>query len=91
LTAASPISYADQADPPALFVHGAADGLVPVSQSQDMAARLRAAGGKAELLVIEGVDHGLVGPSPADTRRALRQGLEATWAFLDAHLLAQAR
>lgn len=91
LAAASPITFVDKNDPPALFVHGSADRLVPVSQSQVMAEHLRASGGKVELLVIDGVDHGLVGPIPPDTRRALHQALEATWTFLDRHLLAPAR
>lgn len=91
LQQASPVSFVDGHDPPVLLVHGATDTAVAPSQSEGMAAALREAGVDVELLLIDRAGHGLVGPSPADTRRALRQGLEATWAFLDAHLLAQAR
>lgn len=45
--------------PPFLLVHGDRDRLVPVSQSRQFLARLRAAGAQADILVVEGADHGL--------------------------------
>lgn len=41
---ASPVSWLDENDPPTLILHGTADRLVPVSQSDDLKARLDALG-----------------------------------------------
>ena len=40
--AASPSSYVDANDPPTLLLHGEADAVVPVAQSRDMEARMKA-------------------------------------------------
>ena len=42
---------------PFLFIHGDADPLVPLQQSQKMVAALKAAGGSAELIVKKGGGH----------------------------------
>ena len=42
---------------PFLFIHGDADPLVPLQQSQKMVAALKAAGGSAELIVKQGGGH----------------------------------
>lgn len=42
---------------PLVLVHGAGDAIVPVSHSTDLAARERAAGGRAEATVVEGAGH----------------------------------
>lgn len=55
----SPLFFASSDDPPTLLIHGSADVLVPLSQSQSMFSALQANGVVAELLVIEGADHGL--------------------------------
>jgi acetyl esterase/lipase len=59
--AASPITRADPDSPPTLLLHGAADGIVPVDQSRRYARRLREAGARVELLVLEGVGHNFGG------------------------------
>ena len=58
--AALRISPARQVKPPVvpfLFIHGDADPLVPLQQSQRMVAALKAAGGSAELIVKKGGGH----------------------------------
>jgi acetyl esterase/lipase len=73
---ASPIAYARKGAPPFLFVHGALDPVVPPSHSQDMAEKLRAAGGGARVVLLEGEGHGLRGEK-------LRVGLTEMMAFFD--------
>jgi acetyl esterase/lipase len=55
----SPIDFVSADDPPVLLVHGNADELVPISNSERMHAALQAAGVKSEFIVIEGAPHGL--------------------------------
>ncbi|MFI6762843.1 alpha/beta hydrolase fold domain-containing protein [Micromonospora sp. NPDC050417] len=62
---ASPISYVSPAAPPMLLIHGNRDLVVPVGQSEELAAALRAAGAHVELSVIDGADHCFVGVSVA--------------------------
>ena len=59
--AASPISYVHAGAPPAQIHHGNADTLVPYAQSVEFADALRAAGGKVELITVEGTDHFWIG------------------------------
>lgn len=56
--AASPASWIDDADPPVLTIHGAADQIVPVSQSQLLDTELEDAGVEHTLIVIPGAPHG---------------------------------
>lgn len=53
----SPARLVKPPTPPFLFIHGDADPLVPLQQSQKMAAALKAAGGSAELIVKKGGGH----------------------------------
>ncbi|MCY0926859.1 alpha/beta hydrolase [Streptomyces sp. H27-H1] len=80
--AASPVTYAvEGADPPPfLLVHGTRDGLVPYSQSEQLAAALTKAGGEVTLTPVEGADHIFLG-SP-DIGRIVADSV----AFLTAHL-----
>lgn len=55
---ASPITYAGKNAPPFLFVHGTADDIVPVQQSEEMVKRLREAGVSARLITVQGEGHG---------------------------------
>jgi acetyl esterase/lipase len=55
--AASPISYVTPEAPPFLLVHGAADAVVPYSQSELLEAALTEAGVPVRLIRIEGADH----------------------------------
>ncbi len=52
--AASPIDHVAPGDPPMLLVHGLEDPLIPVSQSETMAAALTAAGVRNELVLVPG-------------------------------------
>ena len=56
---ASPVDYVVAGDPPVLMVHGDADKLVPLAQSQVFAAALTKAGVPNQLLVIHNGGHGL--------------------------------
>jgi acetyl esterase/lipase len=55
---ASPIRYVHKNAPPFLFLHGSDDAIVPAEQSQEMAARLREAGGSARVEIVPGEGHG---------------------------------
>jgi len=59
--AASPVSYVHPAAPPFLCMHGTADGLVPYSQSEQLAGALRAQNVRCDLYPVEGADHVFVG------------------------------
>ena len=54
---ASPISYVHAAAPPIQIHHGTVDTQVPCAQSTEFVDALRAAGGSADLILIEGSDH----------------------------------
>lgn len=55
--ALSPIRQIGEAPPPCLLIHGDADPLVPLSQSQALLDALKRAGGEAELIVKPGGGH----------------------------------
>ncbi|MEU8179326.1 alpha/beta hydrolase [Micromonospora sp. NPDC049044] len=59
--AASPIAYVTGQAPPILLVHGDQDLVVPVGQSEELAAALAAAGAEVELSVVPGADHCFAG------------------------------
>ena len=52
--AASPVTYVDRNDPPMLILHGTADKIVLVEQSELLAEALQKAGVEHELVVIDG-------------------------------------
>lgn len=54
---ASAVSHISQDDPPFLILHGTKDALVPVEQSELLAAALKQGKIPAELLIIEGAPH----------------------------------
>lgn len=56
-TIASPITHVSSTSPPFLFLHGNSDLVVPVEQSRDMQAALRAVGVDARLLEIANGGH----------------------------------
>jgi dipeptidyl aminopeptidase/acylaminoacyl peptidase len=56
--ARSPITVADRIRAPLLLLHGSADEVVAVEQSQAVADRVRAAGGTVERHVYDGEGHG---------------------------------
>jgi acetyl esterase/lipase len=55
---ASPLAYAGKNAPPFLFVHGTADDIVPIQQSEAMVKKLRQAGVSARLIEVVGEGHG---------------------------------
>ncbi len=55
---ANPITYASAADPPFLILHGDADPLVPVNQSDALHKALQEAGVSSEYHVVKGGTHG---------------------------------
>jgi acetyl esterase/lipase len=56
---ASPLLYPCRGAPPFLFLHGSEDRVVPLRHSEELAAKLREAGGSARVLPLEGEGHGL--------------------------------
>lgn len=59
---ASPITMVTSSAPPFLIVHGARDGVVPISQSKTFAKRLDDAGAEVELYIVPAARHGFIGP-----------------------------
>jgi acetyl esterase/lipase len=74
---ASPMTYVDETDAPHLFLHGTADGLVPIRQSVDMMKALEKVGVRAELYAAEGEGHGFFnkGPQYEKTLKRMEQFL----------------
>lgn len=62
LTTASPMTYVSAGDPPFMIVQGTADQVVPVSQSEHLADRLRSAGVLTDLVLVDRGRHGLGTP-----------------------------
>ncbi|MEB2334969.1 MAG: alpha/beta hydrolase [Anaerolineaceae bacterium] len=58
LALASPVTYVSADDPPFLILHGEKDPLVPISQSEELLAKLQAAGVPAELVRVANAAHG---------------------------------
>jgi len=74
----SPIDYVSADDPPTLLVHGDADELVPIANSERMHAALQEAGVKSELMVVPGAPHGLfTGQDAVKVGDALRGWFDA--------------
>jgi acetyl esterase/lipase len=59
--AISPVTHVSSDDPPTLIIHGEADKLVPIQQSEIMMEKLRAAGVPCELVRRKGFGHGWTG------------------------------
>jgi acetyl esterase/lipase len=82
----SPILFVDANDPPALLIHGTKDSLVPHSQTERMANKIRAVGGQVETSYIDGVGHGWVSDNFNTMEDASRKALKSTFDFFDKHL-----
>jgi len=81
---ASPVTFVDPKDPPFLLVHGDVDRTVPVTQSREMMAKLKAAGVQADYQELAGYDHSFIGMTPEATRAGHLRALQATFDFFDA-------
>lgn len=86
IAAVSPVTYLDRNDPPSLLVHGEEDKTVPVSQSRELEARMKAAGVPVSTVYIPAVDHSFIGQTPADTRAATLRAVNASFDFLHREL-----
>lgn len=73
---ASPLQRTITQPPPFLLVHGTADKVVPVQQVYDLGSKVKQAGGKARLLLLEGEGHTWQGTS-------LLRSIDQTLTFLD--------
>jgi acetyl esterase/lipase len=79
--AVSPASYIDAKDPPFLLIHGEKDAVVPVAQSRDAEAAMKAAGMSVEAIYIAGADHSWISTTPSETRAATLKATNATFDF----------
>jgi len=76
---ASPIGYARGDMAVVLMIHGTADPLVPIKQSEDMERRLKAAKGQVELLPIKDGGHILTGDAEKEADAAAVKFLNETF------------
>lgn len=84
----SPVYFVKAGDPPMLLVHGDADGLVPLAQSQVLDAALTKAGVPHELIVVKNGGHGFR-PKPGTTIDPSKEDInKAVFAFFDKYLRA---
>ena len=84
--AASPAAHVDAKDPPMLLIHGTDDKVVPVAQSQQLAATLKATRVPVTLDIIPGVGHSWIGADAGATRAASLRALDLTFRFFDTYL-----
>ena len=86
---ASPVDQVAPNDPPVFLVHGARDPLVPVSQSEEMAAALTNAGVRNQLVIIRGGGHNLDFPNrtPPNLVFQILEFLSTTWKDRGSHSL----
>lgn len=82
---ASPISHVSSTAPPLLLLHGRADRLVPVVQSERLAAALTVAGADVTLHLYDGADHMWLGAAGA---AAAADAVPRTIDFLLSHCRA---
>ena len=57
----SPITHVSADDPPTLIIHGDADVLVPLQQSESFIKKMQSAGIETKLVVKKGAGHGWLG------------------------------
>ncbi|MCP4104151.1 MAG: alpha/beta hydrolase [Desulfobacteraceae bacterium] len=78
---ANPETYITPDDPPFFILHGIADKLIPVQQSEEFAAKLRQVLGKEKVFLerVEGLGHGAL-------RAGTSENTRKTFEFLDKNL-----
>jgi acetyl esterase/lipase len=77
----SPILFVSPDDPPTLLIHGDADQLVPILQSQLIFDALKKAGVTTDFITIPGGNHGFTNPEHS------RRATEAMVAWFEQHLI----
>ena len=70
--AISPILFVTPDDPPTLLIHGDADTLVPIRNSEQIYAAFKAASVDTDFVTIEGGDHGFRNPEHRQEAAVLR-------------------
>jgi acetyl esterase/lipase len=83
LVKASPVTYITPDDAPFLIMQGDQDQLVPLSQSQELYDRLRAAGVSAQLVIVRNAGHGFVPAGSAKIDPPLTQLMRTAADFFD--------
>jgi acetyl esterase/lipase len=73
MAAASPVTYISADDPPFLILHGDADGVVPVAQSEILYERLTAVGVPATLVIVQNGNHSLGGANASPTQAEINE------------------
>jgi acetyl esterase/lipase len=86
LVTASPVTYIGSHAPPFLIIQGEQDTVVPPDQSTDLAARLRAAGDSATLVMVAHAEHGLLPVSGGVVTPSISELADQSVAFLVRHL-----
>ena len=85
ITQASPVNHVSSDDPPFLIIHGDADDLVPLSQSEALHERLQGVGVSSTLLVVRNAAHGL-NPTGGPMQPGMGEVIDQTADFFDTHL-----
>ena len=83
---ATPLTFVDADDPPFLVIHGEDDDMVPIAQSELLAAALKEAGVEVTFVRLPGFGHGYAGP-PDSGQEVDPAFLDPTLAFFDRVLL----
>jgi len=73
---ANPITYITRDDPPFLIVHGEADSVVPINQSELLASALKAAGVEVDFIRLPGAGHGGGAFQSEETRQRIESFFE---------------
>lgn len=78
---ASPLTYLDPKDPPFLLIHGIDDKVVPVAQSREAEAAMKAVGVPVTAIYMPASDHSFMGKTADDTRETSLAAMNATFDF----------
>lgn len=82
---ASPVTHVTKDDPPVLMIHGDADDVVPIGQSEVMLEKLKEAGVEATLIRVKNAGHGF-NPAEGPIEPSKEEITRATIEFFDKHL-----
>jgi acetyl esterase/lipase len=90
LKRASPVTYVSAKAPPFLIIHGDHDDLVPLTQSEELHEKLKAAGADSTLIVVTNFSHGFtpIGLKSSPTSAELAKIITD---FFDKHLRSSPR